>query len=115
MNIPSNAQKIEVENSTVEFFLYEKNSIKYYYFDTSSCAAPEPMINAMAGLKLINDSKNILIMINHQIPTGLFPRIENSFDFEIERLEKQNNVLITFSYKQDSLAEVDFNNNQCLG
>lgn len=115
MKIPNNAQKIKVENSTVDFFVYEQDNIKYYYFDTSSCAVPEPMINAMAGLKLINDSKNKLIMLNHQIPAGLFPRIENSFDFEIKRLEEQNNVLITFSYKQDSLAEVDFNNNQCLG
>lgn len=115
MNLPKDAKKIKIDNSTVDFYTFIKDGTKYYYFDTSICAAPEPMINAMAGLKIINDTNDKLIMLNHQIPSGLFPRIDKVFDFEIERLEEQNNVLITFTYKKESLAEVDFNNNQCIG
>lgn len=107
-------KKIELENTTVDFYEFKKENIDYIYFDTSICAVPEPMINAMAGLKYINHTKKKLIMKNHQIPSGLFPRIEKSFDFIIERGE-DDNVLVIFTYKQDSLAEVDFNNNSCAG
>ncbi|WP_258238881.1 hypothetical protein [Arcobacter sp. CECT 8985] len=114
MKIPNNAKKINLENTTVDFFEFEKENIVHVYFDSSICAVPEPMINAMAGLKYINHTNKKLIMKNHQIPTGLFPKIDNSFNFEIQRLE-DNNVLVIFSYIEDSLGEVDFNNNSCSG
>ncbi len=33
---------------------------------------PEPMVNAMAGLRLLDNSNKKLIMINHKTPGGLF-------------------------------------------
>ncbi|RXJ99177.1 hypothetical protein CRU98_07380 [Arcobacter sp. CECT 8986] len=114
MNLPKDAKKIELDNITVDFFEFTKDGDTFVYFDTSVCAAPEPMINAMAGLKYINHTNKKLLMKNHQIPSGLFPRIDKSFDFIIERVE-DDNVLITFTYTQDSLAEIDFNNNFCAG
>ncbi|AXH14081.1 hypothetical protein [Malaciobacter mytili] len=114
MLLPNNATKIQIENTTVDFYEFEKDNITYLYFDTSLCGVPEPMINAMAGLKAINDTNKKLIMKNHQLPNGLFPKIDKVFDFEIQRLE-EGDVLITFAYKKDSLAEVDFSNNKCLG
>ena len=88
-----NAKKIEVENSTVDFFEDED----YYYFDTSLTAPPEPMINALAGLKLL-DGKKKLIMINHKIPMGLFPKIENDFNYEINEIEEEK-IKVIFSKK----------------
>ena len=108
MNIPKNAKQIEVDNSTVPFYQDED----YYYFDTSLTAVPEPMINAVAGLQLLDENKK-LIMINHKIPMGLFPKIEAYFDYEVEEL-KDGNVKITFSKKEKLVPKLDFDTN-CSG
>lgn len=109
MNIFTKTKKIEVENSTVDFF-EDKNS---YYFDTSLTAVPEPMINALAGLKLLNSDDKKLIMINHKIPMGLFPKIDEYFNYEIEELE-DGNVKIIFSKKSNCNVQLDFDTN-CQG
>ena len=108
MYIPKNAKQIEVDNSTVPFYQDED----YYYFDSSSTAVPEPMINAVAGLQLLDENKK-LIMINHKIPIGLFPKIEAYFDYEVEEL-KDGNVKITFSKKEKLVPKLDFDTN-CSG
>jgi hypothetical protein len=108
MNIPKNAKQIEVDNSTVPFYQDED----YYYFDSSSTAVPEPMINAVAGLQLLDENKK-LIMINHKIPMGLFPKIEAYFDYEVEELE-DGNVKIVFTKKNESASKLDFDTN-CSG
>ncbi len=108
MNIPKNAKQIEVENSTVPFYQDED----YYYFDSSSTAVPEPMINAVAGLQLLDENKK-LIMINHKIPIGLFPKIEAYFDYEVEEL-KDGNVKIIFTKKEKLVPKLDFDTN-CSG
>jgi hypothetical protein len=108
MNIPKNAKTIEVDNSTVPFYQDENG----YYFDSSSTAVPEPMINAVAGLQLLDENKK-LIMINHKIPMGLFPKIEAYFDYEVEEL-KDGNVKITFSKKEKLVPKLDFDTN-CSG
>lgn len=105
MNISKNAKQIEVDNSTVPFY-QDENS---YYFDTSLTAVPEPMINAVAGLQLLDENKK-LIMINHKIPMGLFPKIEAYFDYEVEEL-KDGNVKITFSKKEKIVSKLDFDTN----
>jgi len=93
MNIPSNAKQIEVLNATLAFFEDEN----YYYFDSSLTAPPEPMTNALAGLNFLSGNKK-LVMINHKIPMGLFPKIEGHFDYEIEELE-DGNVKVIFTKK----------------
>lgn len=108
MNIPKNAKQIEVDNSTVPFYQDED----YYYFDSSSTAVPEPMINAVAGLQLLDENKK-LIMINHKIPMGLFPKIEAYFDYEVEEL-KDGNVKIIFTKKEKLVPKLDFDTN-CSG
>lgn len=113
MNLPKNAIEIEIANSTVTFYKYLKDGLTYLYFDTSTYAAPEPMINAMAGLKALKDENYRLIMINHTLPLGLFPRIENDFQFEFQEFE--NYKLIEFKLKTNSPKSTDFNDNQCSG
>ena len=108
MNIPASAKQIEVVNSTVPFYEDEN----YYYFDTSLTAVPEPMINAVAGLGLLDENKK-LIMINHKIPMGLFPKIENNFYYEVEELD-DGNVKIIFTKKEGFVSKLDFDTN-CKG
>ena len=108
MYIPKNVKEIKVENSTVPFYV-EKNN---YYFVRSLTAVPEPMINALAGLKLLDENKK-LIMINHKIPMGLFPKIENNFYYEVEELD-DGNVKIIFTKKEGFVSKLDFDTN-CKG
>lgn len=111
--LPSNAKKIEIENSTVDFYEYIEDGLSYYYFDTSLCGPPEPMINAMVGLQLINNSDKKLVMINHQVPNGLFSKVDANFDFDISQLEGK--AKIVFSHKKDSVEQTDFTKNSCSG
>ena len=108
MNIPQNAKQIVVQNSSVSFYEDEN----FYYFDSSLTAPPEPMVNALAGLKLLDGSKK-LVMINHKIPMGLFPKIDEYFDYEIEELA-DGNVKVIFSKKSNCLTQLDFDTN-CQG
>ena len=49
--------KIEVLDASVDFYKYEENSLTYYFFDSSLTTPPDPMVNALLGLQLL-DNKN---------------------------------------------------------
>ncbi len=111
--LPQNAQEIQVEGSTVPFFTYEEDGVNYLYFDTSKTGHPEPMVNAMAGLKTLKDGQK-LVMINHKPPMGLFPKIEADFDYEVNELD--NGLFkIVFSKKGDAQGATNFNDTACNG
>ena len=111
--LPQDATKIELEGATVPFFKYEENNRTIYLFDSSKCSHPEPMVNAMVGLKTIKDGEN-LIMINSKAPMGLFPKIEDDFSYEVEELSNQT-YKIKFTKKTDNLSKTDFNDTSCSG
>ena len=85
--LPKNSIQIDIPYSTVPFYTFIENEFEYFYFDTSSFAPPEPMINAMAGLRVLKNHKQKLIMINHKLPMGLFPKIDKDFDFIFEEFK----------------------------
>ncbi|WP_029520727.1 DUF2249 domain-containing protein [Persephonella sp. IF05-L8] len=80
-------KEIQVEGATVPVYQYEENGIIYYEFDTSKLGPPEPMVNALAVLSLIDSPNKRAVMINHKKPMGLFEKIEGKFDYEVEELE----------------------------
>ncbi len=71
------------------------------------CAPPEPMINAMLGLQLLKNENEKLIMVNHKAPGGLFPKIENNFNYEVSDIE-DGKVKVVFSSKVDAISGTDF-------
>jgi len=106
-------QKIEVIGSTVDFFKEELDGVTLYHFDSSMCEPPHPMVNAMCGLELLdNDSK--LVMINHKSPGGLYPKVENDFDF-VEETLSDGKVKVVFSKKVDASNTTDFSQKSCDG
>jgi hypothetical protein len=109
MIIPQNAKQIEVNGATVPFFKDEKA----YYFDSSLTGPPEPMVNAMVGLQLVDDEHK-LVMINHKAPMGLFPKIQDSFDYEIVELENDT-VAVTFIKKTNKSVDLKNINTSCSG
>lgn len=113
IKIPQDAKKMALEDSSVEFYNFTLNEVEYFYFDTSLCSAPEPMVNALLGLQLLKKKKQRLIMVNHQAPGGLFPRIAEDFTYDILTLD--TGVQVVFALKNDLSQNTDFNDNSCAG
>ncbi len=107
-------ESIEVEGSTVPFFTYKIEDTQYIEFDTSKCGPPDPMVNAMAGLKLLDAPNKIVVMINHKSPGGLIAKIAENYDINEEKLE-DGRVKLFFSYKGTDSKNADLNANHCDG
>ena len=112
-NIPNNSIEINLEGATVPFYKFEEKETTYYQFDSSKCGHPEPMINAMTGLQTIKDDEK-LIMINSKAPMGLFPKIENDYNHEVEELNN-GTFKITFSKKSTNSTATNFGDTACSG
>jgi hypothetical protein len=107
-------KEIEVPGATVPFFEYKIRDTQYYEFDTSRCGPPDPMVNAMAGLKLITDENKKLVMINHKKPMGLLDKIGQNFDITDEKLE-DGRVKLVFSYRPQESEKADLTQTSCHG
>ncbi len=103
--------KIEVTGSTVDFFEKEEG---IFTFDTSACQPPEPMVNAMCGLQLLKNSSQKLEMTNHKAPLGLFPKIVDDFDYDIQEADN-GMVKVVFTKKEEPKNSTDFTQNSCSG
>ncbi|MBU1658484.1 hypothetical protein KKG72_05445 [bacterium] len=111
--LPEFAQKINVEGATVDFFKYIKDGLTTYQFDTSKCGPPDPMVNAMAGLRLLDENSQ-LFMINHKSPGGLFAKIEDEFEYAI--LDLPNGMVkVIFRMKKGGVGSTDFSSSCCAG
>jgi len=111
--IPSEAQKIEVEGATVDFYKLAKDTESTYYFDTSKTGPPHPMVNAMSGLKLIKNTNDTLVMINHKAPGGLFGKLEADVCHEVEDVE---GGLVKVTFKSiDAGIDSDLTQTACHG
>ena len=111
-NLPQNATQISVDGSTVDFYTYMQDNSTYYQFDTSMTGPPEPMVNAMAGLNLIDSSDKKLVMINHKSPGGLLAKIGENYSIEEEAIEGGLAKLV-FSYKTGASESADLSDNSC--
>jgi len=107
-------QEIEVMGASVPFFTYKLGEDQIFEFDTSKCGPPEPMVNAMAGLKLINESGKKLVMINHTHAGGLVAKIAENYDIEVQDLE-DGRVKLTFSYRAGESEKADLTQTSCSG
>lgn len=112
-NIPSDAKKIEVDGATVDFFELAQDGQSTYYFDTSAEGPPHPMVNAMSGLKLIKNTANTLVMINHKNPGGLFGKLEADVSHQTENIDG-GLVKVTFS-NVDAGVDSDLSQTSCSG
>lgn len=111
--LPEFAQKIDVMGATVDFYKYMQDGVSVYQFDTSKCSPPDPMVNAMAGLQLLDENSK-LEMINHKSPGGLFPKVEDEFDYIVENIEN-GFVKVTFTRKSLTSNSTDFSSTSCSG
>jgi len=111
--LPENAEKIAVMGATVDFFKYNEDGVSTYQFDTSRCGPPDPMVNAMAGLQLLDENSQ-LVMINHKAPGGLFPKVEDEFNYEVQNLDN-GFVKVIFTKKTGAKNSTEFGSTSCSG
>lgn len=87
--------EIKVEGATVPVYTYEENGYTVFEFDTSMLGPPEPMVNAMAVLKLLDSPNKKVIMINHKKPMGLLEKVENKYNVNISDYEGKYKIEFT--------------------
>ena len=80
-------QKIEIQGSTLDFFKYEDEGLTYYEFNATQCSPPEPMVNTINGLRLLQSETDRLVGIFFHEPTPLYDRIGPDFSHEAIALE----------------------------
>ena len=107
-----NREAIEVEGANVPFFTYKDGEDQVFEFDTSKCGPPDPMVNAMAGLKLLDAPNKKVVMINHKSPGGLIAKIGENYDIDEQKLE-DGRVKLTFSYKSGESEKANLADNSC--
>lgn len=106
-----NGSVVNIKNATVEFTKGTIGTIRTYQFDTSK--GGHPMVNAMAGLAVLKNDEQ-LIMLNHCAPTGLFPKIEDEFDYAQQELPN-GLTQIVFTKKPEAQKTTDFSATSCSG
>ncbi len=78
---------VEVEFATLDFYKYEKDGLVYYEFNAVECTPPEPMVNTMSGLKMLQGENDRLVGIYFHEPFPLYQRISANFEYKSEELE----------------------------
>lgn len=107
-------EPIEVAGATVPFFTYQEGETQVYEFDTSKCGPPDPMVNAMSGLALIDAPAKRLDMINHKKPMGLLDKIGQNFHITDKEIDG-GLVRISFTYKEGASEKANLEDKSCHG
>ncbi len=107
-------KKFSPSGASLEFVEFEKDGVTFFGFDSRQCVPPEPMVNAMIGLKLLDNPNKKLIMVNHRSPIGLLAKIEDFYDIETEELEN-GAVKLTFSFIEGKSENADLSDSSCAG
>ena len=89
---------IEVPFTTLDFYMYEKDELIYYEFDARECEPPEPMMNTINGLKLLENNEYRLVGIFFHEPFPLFQKIPSSIDYLSEECDN-GDFSVTFFKK----------------
>jgi len=116
INLPQqDAILFKVKGSTVNFVKYSIDEIDYISFNTSDRGAPEPMQNAIIGLKLINNTKTRLVMINHRRPEGLLAKLDGRFQYIEEILDSKDIAIEFFLSDEEKVTDLNNIDSNCSG
>lgn len=78
---------IKVPLATLDFYKYENDGLTYYEFNATECSPPEPMINAINGLKMLTNKNERLVGLFFHEPFPLFDKIPSTFSYESTELK----------------------------
>lgn len=88
-------EEIKVEGVTVPVYTYKEDGFTVYEFDTSMLEPPEPMVNAIAVLKLLTSTDIRVVMINHRKPVGLIEKVSEIYNIDITDLDGRYKITFT--------------------
>ncbi len=80
-------EKVMIPMTTLDFYKYEKDGLVYYEFDATECSPPEPMVNTMNALRIIQNENERLVGKFFHEPTPLYAKIVDFFEYEAKALE----------------------------
>ncbi len=110
---PEDAKDFQPEGATVPFYEYRIGEGRVIEFDTSECGPPEPMVNAMIALKMVDPQTSVL-MINHKKPMGLLEKIAENYNIA-EAKREDGKVKLLFTYKAGESEQANLNDANCAG
>ena len=111
---PDTAKRFQPDGATVEFVEYEEEGVKIIGFDSQMCIPPEPMVNAMIALQMLDNPQTKIIMVNHRSPVGLLAKVNANYIIDEEKLAGEA-VRLTFHYKEGATEKADLSNSRCGG
>jgi len=80
-------EKVDIPMTTLDFYKYEKDGLTYYEFDATECSPPEPMVNTLNALRMIqNENERLAGRFFHE-PTPLYAKIRDFFTYEAQELQ----------------------------
>ena len=91
-------EKIEVPRATLDFYKYEEDGLTYYEYDATKCQPPEPMVNTMVGLNLLQSENDRLVGMFFHEPFPLYERIPLTIGHEAVQ---QENGDFKITFKQE--------------
>ncbi len=80
-------EPMQVPKATLPFYKYEVDGILFYEFNATECSPPEPMVNAMHGLRMLKHENERLVGIFFHEPSPLYAKIPKHFSYEATELE----------------------------
>ena len=89
---------IEVPRATLDIYTYEKDGIQIYEFDATECSPPEPMVNTIVVLEMLQNIDDRLIVTFFHEPLPLYERLSQTFSYESQELEN-GDIIVTFRKK----------------
>jgi hypothetical protein len=91
-------QIVKLPRATLDIYKYTEDGITYYEFDATNSQPPEPMINTIVCLGMINKENEKVVGTFFHEPTPLYDRISNDFNYEATEL-KSGDFRIVFTKK----------------
>ena len=93
-------EKIIVPRATLDIFKYEEDGLICYEFDATLCQPPEPMVNAMVCLSLLQNENDRLVGYFFHEPSPLYDKISSHFSHEATELKSGDFKIIFKLIKQ---------------
>jgi len=89
-----NKKLVEIPGATLAFKCYEKDGLTFYEFDATECDPPEPMVNTMRGLSLLQSENDRLVGIFFHEPFPLYARIPLTITYNATELSSGDYEII---------------------
>jgi len=87
-------EAVKIPRATLDFYKYEEDGLIFYEFDATQSSAPEPMMNAIAGLEMITNENERLVGTFFHEPVPLLQRISPYFSYTSTELHNGDYRLV---------------------